>query len=418
MKAEKNSGSAQSGKIMTKYDRKMQARRLEEERDKRNAKIAKAVFAAVVALVVVAAVYLAAGSVIKKNQALNDTYIKVGEHNITKLEYDFYYNNYMNQFLNMYSSILPYMGLDTSADLSKQQYTDGMTWKDMFDQSAVNMITSTKSLYDDAMANGFEYDTTESYNEYTASLKEGAESAGVPLSQYYKAMYGTYATADNVKPFVLESLISENYYNKLLEDNKPSDEEVKAYYEINKNAYDQASFYNFPVSASTDETTGAVLVSYEQAVETAKAMAKRAGNGEDFETLCLEYATDSMKSSYEPEDSEFSLTTGRTYSSINSAYADWIYDDTRKEGDVEVFEDSANQTCYVVKFVSVVYDENCPETISNTLASRAVEEYAAALTDKYEVTDVKGEMTYLNVPETESSSEDVTSAGTETQTEQ
>lgn len=417
MKAEKKNGSAQSGKIMTKYDRKMEARRLEEARDRRNAKIAKFVMTAIVTVVIVAAVCLVAGNIIKKNQALNDTYIKVGEHDITRLEYDFYYNNYMNQFLNMYSSILPYMGLDTSGDLSKQQYTDNMTWKDMFDQSAVNMITSTKSLYDDALANGFEYDTTKDYNEYVASLKSGAESAGVSLSQYYKAMYGTYATADNVKPFVVESLIAESYYDKLLEDNKPSEDEVGAYYEANKKDYDQASFYMFPVSASTDDT-GAVLVSYEQAVETANDMAERVMNGEDFETLCLEYATDSMKASYEPVDSEYSLTTGRTYSSINSAYADWIYDENRKEGDVEVFEDSANQTCYVVRFVSVVYDENSPETISNSLASEAVEKYASTLAEKYEVTDVKGEMAYLKVTETEGQTEAETSAETEGQTEQ
>lgn len=399
MKAEKKNVSAKNEKIVTRYDRKMEARRREEERDKRNAMIAKTVTAVVIVAVIAAAVFLIASSAIRKNKALNETYVKIGNHDVTKLEYDFYFNNYMNQFLNTYSSILPYMGLDTSADLSKQQYTDTMTWKDMFDQNAVSMLISTKSLYDDAVANGFEYNEETDYADYAETIKQSAAGSGITLAQFYRAMYGEYATVENVKPFVIESLVAEKYYDKLLEDNKPSDEEVETFYKNNKSAYDLANFYYFPVSAVRDDTTGDVVVSYEEARATAEAMAKRVRAGEDFEKLCVEYATESAKPSYEPEDSEFSLSQNRTKSSLNDIYADWIYDSKRKAGDVEVFEDEMSETCYVIKFVSVVYDETCPDTISSTLSSRAVEDYAAALTEKYEVTDVKGDLSYLKIPE-------------------
>lgn len=414
MKAEKKNASAQENKPKTKYDRKMEARRLQEQRDRRNAKLAKVTVNVIVAAVIIVAVALLANSVIKRNQALKDTYIKVGDHELTQLEYDFYYNNYLNQFLNSYASILPYMGLDTTKDFAKQEYTDGMTWKDLFDQNAVNMIISTKSLYDDAVANGFVYDITADYEDYAAYITEGAQSEGVSEAKYIRLMYGDYATAANVKPFVEESLISEAHYNQLLEDNKPSEDEITAYYEENKNNYDQASYYSFTITADTSEDAGENAVTFEQAEEKAAQMKERLEAGEDFETLCLEYATEDQKANYESADSEYSLTTGVTYNSVNSNFRDWIYEDSRTEGEVTVFENSDTQTCYVVKFVSVDYDEGCRDTISDSLASTAVEEYASALAESYEVTDVKGKLAYLKAQDTvEEESTDDTAAQTE-----
>lgn len=419
MKAEKNNSSASNEKKMTKYDRKMEARRIEEAKDKRDALIAKVVASIVVLAIIAVIVALVASAVVKKQQAakaMSESYVKVGNHELTKLEYDFYFNNMKNQFANMYSSLLPYMGVDLNADLSTQQYTEDMTWKDMLDQNTVAMIQNTKALCDDAAANGFAFDETAEYSEFEKSFSDAATSAGISVAQYYKVMYGEFATAANIKPFILEGLKSEAYYNKLIEDNQPSDEVAKEFYEEHKEQYDLATFYNFSVSAQSDETTGEVKVSYEEAVETVKEMAKRVEAGEDFEKLCLEYATESAKPSYEPEDSEFSLAKDRNISSINSTYADWIYDESRKAGDIEVFEDAASETCYIVKFVSVEYDENCIGTIKNTLANQAVEEYSEKLTENYDVVDLKGELVYL-LPKEETTEVQATEAETtETQT--
>lgn len=410
MKAEQKKSSASNEKKMTKYDRKMEARRLEEARDKRNAFITKVVMSIVAVAAIAVILVLTVGSIVKKNQAikaLNENYVKVGEHEITKLEYDFYFNSMKNQFANMYASILPYMGVDLNGDLSAQQYTDEMTWKDMLDQNAVTMIKNTKSLCDEADAKGFTYDEAAAFSEYEASLKEAADTAGISVAQYYKELYGEYATAAKMKPFILDGLKSEAYYNQLVADNQPSEQEITDYYEKNKEQYDLSSFYNFTVSAESDSTTGEVKVSYEDAVTTANEMAKRVKAGEDFEKLCLEYATETAKSNYEPEDSEFSLAKDRVYSTTNNIYANWVYDENRKPGDVEVFEDASSETCYVVKFVSVEYDENCREEIKDTLANQVAEEYANGLAEKYEVQDLKGELVYL-LPKEENSEEETT----------
>lgn len=418
MKAEKKNSSAQSGKIVTKYDRKMEARRLQEEKDRRNAKIAKITGITVLVLIVAVAAVITVSGITRKNSAMNDTYVMVGNEEITKHEYDFYYNMYLNQFLSTYSSIISYMGIDMTKDLSTQPYDESSSWKDVFDESAVNELISVKALYNDAAANGFEYDVTADYEELLNSIKTSAESSGISTGRYYKLMYGDYATAENVKPYIEENLIADAYYNKLLEDNKPADDEITAYYEANKKYYDKASFYSYAVSAGTEE--GAEPVELEDLKKTAYEMAERAAAGEDFETLCLEYCTEDERVSYESTDSEFSLTSGSSYSSINGLYSEWIYDSKRKEGDVEVFEDADNLTYYVVKFVSVDYDESCVESISGTLSSSVTESYVAEITDSYEITDVKGDLKYLTIEdateefETEGESEEPEST-TETQ---
>lgn len=398
MKAEKKNSSAQSGKIVTRYDKKMEARRLQEEKDRRNAKIAKITGIAVLVLIVVTAAVITVSGITKKNSVMNDTYVMVGDEAVTKHEYDFYYNMYLNQFLTTYSSIISYMGIDTTKDLSTQPYDESRSWKDVFDESAVNEMLNVKALYNDAAANGFEYDTAADYEELVNNVKTNTESSGISVSRYYKLMYGSYATADNVKPYIEENLIADAYYNKLLEDNKPADDEITAYYEENKKYYDKATYYSYAVTASTEEGTDSENET-KKAKKTAEEMAERAAAGEDFETLCLEYCTEDERVSYESTDSEFSLTSGSSYSSINGRYSEWLYDSDRKEGDVEVFEDADNLTYYVVKFVSVDYDESCVETISSTLASSATETYVSEITEKYDITDVKGDLKYLTIEE-------------------
>ena len=121
-------------KVMTKYDRKMEKRRIEEEKERKAQKRLKIGSIAILAAIAAAIVISIGLSAYNKYSALHNAYIKIGDHEITRVEYDYYYNNSVNSYVSMYGSLLSYMGLDTTSDFSKQQYTDNMTWKDYFDQ--------------------------------------------------------------------------------------------------------------------------------------------------------------------------------------------------------------------------------------------------------------------------------------------
>ncbi len=386
----------------------MEARKQQKIKDARQEKITKTL-AAAVGILLAASIIISAGiSIISKSSALKGTYIKIGDKELTQLEYDYFYNSAVNNYLAAYSSILPYMGLDTSTDFAKQQYTDQLTWKDMFDEMTVEQIKQTKAMADDAVKNGFEYDVAADYESFNTNLEASASSAGISVGAYYKQYFGKYATVSNMEPFIKENLLAGAYYEKLLTDNAPSQEEIKAYYEENKQSYDKVDYRSFTFTADLDAEADedAVNKAMDELKAKAEAMMKARRDGEDFETLCLENASEDAKANYEDAENEYSLSEGRTYAGIPSVMAQWLYEDGRKEGDITVLADEAGHQYYVVEFISKYYDEADDANISSTMASQRVTEYAAALVENYEVTDVKGDLKYLTVPPVQETGED------------
>ena len=136
-------------KVQTRYDRKMEARRKQEEKDKREAKMLRIGAVTVCVLLVLAVAGSIGASVWSRKAATKDAYVTIGEHKVTKLEFDYYYN----AMLNSYSSLMAYMGMDATSDLASQPYSEDLTWKDFFDEMAVEQLKQAKAMADDAAAN-------------------------------------------------------------------------------------------------------------------------------------------------------------------------------------------------------------------------------------------------------------------------
>ena len=516
----------QSDKVVTRYDRRMEKRKKEEEKERKSWKRFKIVSIVILAAVAVSIVFSIGTSFYNRYTVLNQTYFQVGDHDITRLEYNYYFNNVYSNYLSMYGSYVSMMGLDTTVDLDEQTYpgNENMTWKDYFDQSAVEQIQQIKAMADEARENGFEYDSSEDMASYETEIAAQAESASVSESEYYTLMYGDYATPSRIETFVEENLLASAYYNHLVEENQPADDEITAYYEENKNSYDTVTYrsFYFEVDTSAGEETGSEettaaetttaaeettveettldiaeetaeettaaeeteAASEETAAETAAEettaeettvaeettaeettveetttgaeetaaeettaaeeetetetaseeetgmtdeeiaaamdelkvqadeMAARLEAGEDFEDLCVEYASEDQKENYGGEE-DGSLTEEGSYFGAPSVAADWLFDESRQEGDITVLESESLNRYYVVQFISRQNDEETTnESIGNLLASQVVSEYVTEIAQGYTVTDVAGDLHYLTVPE-----ESTEAAETETATE-
>ncbi len=389
----------------TKYDLKMEARRKAEKKEKVTATVFRTVCIALLAAIVLTAGYFSVTMIADIVNANNKPYLTVGDHTLSQVEYDYYYNSTISNYLNTYASFLSYMGLDTSVPYDEQQYSEDMTWQEYFEQTTIDQLKQEFALLDEAEKNGFEYDTTDDYNSFIDQAKSAADSDSVSLQAYYKTMFGQYATAKNMKPLIDNTYIANAYYQKLLDDNKPSDDEITSYYNDNKADYDQFAYYSFSFASSDYEDS---TTSIDALAEEMKA---KVDAGKDFETLCKEYAPDSKKDTYGAEDgSEASLTQGVTGSTQNSDFRSWLTDESRKAGDTVVIKNNDGSTYYVLKFVSRTYDDSCKDTISSSLASDAVSEYINGLTEAYTVTDLSGNIGYLN---TEADTTDVSSDSTE-----
>lgn len=81
--------------------------------------------------------------------------MKVGDEKISVAEFNFNYNNNLNELFTSYGSSLSYFGLDPSLPIEDQQFSDGTTWGSYFRDSTTTQITEDTVLYAEAMKEGF-----------------------------------------------------------------------------------------------------------------------------------------------------------------------------------------------------------------------------------------------------------------------
>ena len=351
-------------KVMTKYDRKVQKRKEEKEKEKKEERISTAIGI----VVLVALVCLVASFPIRTYLATHETYVVVNVEAVNKVEFDYQYNLTKNNYITQYGSYLTYFGLDTSKDLSTQMYSDTLTWQDYFEQNAVESLKQNKALMAEAKAAGFTYDTTDEYNTFKETIKTSAASAGISEKEYVRSIYGSYATMGRIEEYVKNDMVMNAYYQKLQEDNAPSDDEIQSYYEENKATYDSVDYRLTTIEADlpTEPTELADPVE-ETAADT---------TGTTDGTV----ATDSTQdTAYQPSDAEIAKAMedakvladdaektvakdGEAHeneqkSSVNYLISDWLFDDARKAGDTTVITNDNSHCYYAVAFEKRYLDE-------------------------------------------------------------
>ena len=343
----------------------MERRRQLEAKKERSRKITIGVVAAIIICIIIAI----GAKVYGKYQEVNGAYISIGDHEITKGEFDYYYNNSYYSYVNNYGQYISYFGLDTSKPLDQQSYSDTMTWKDYFEQQAVNQMKMVYALKDSGEAEGFTYDTTEDVENNIQSISDAADSAEMKVDEYLISQFGEYAKLDKIKKYMADSSYAAAYYDKLDGEVEVSDDEINTYYEENKDDYDSVDYLMCTIDADIpeDEETEAdsaeaeteELTEEEQAEkdaaeaavkEAAMAEAKKkaesmlaeATDKEAFLAVYDKYATDA--------EIEAEHTGSAKTSIVSTGAADWLFDSARKAGDTTMIENSGSNSWCVVLF--------------------------------------------------------------------
>ncbi|MCD8381063.1 MAG: hypothetical protein LUC95_12270 [Lachnospiraceae bacterium] len=383
---EKNASEVtEEKKIVTRYDRKMEERKKAEEKAKREDRRFRIGCVIVAVLVVVFLAYSVISPIVKKYAAVNSVYITVGDYALTQQEFDVYTYTVYNEWLEYYGSYASLFGLDTSTDIANQTYSDGMTWKDYFEAEAAEVLLEYAALTDAANEAGFEYDTDADYEDFLASVEEAAEEEGLTVSAYYKEAYGQYATAQVIEEQYRFSVYAASYYDELYAGIEVTDEEIVEEYQADPSAYDYVDYRVFTLSAEYEEDAdeAAITAAMEEAKALVDEFAERLADGEDFNELCLEYCAEDDTSSYEDDGS---LLEGVRYSGVSSDYADWLFDDSREEGDTEIFEDEESYYYTIVMFVDRYYDTEINDEIYSNIFDEKLDALMEELTADYSYT--------------------------------
>lgn len=327
-------------KVMTKYDRKMQA--YQEQEKKAKAQRQRGNIIGIVIVVLVAAFVLSFP--IRNYMAVNGAYITVGGEKVTKVEFDYHYAMARTSFIAQYGYTLSMMGMDAS-NIDNQMYSTDLTFKDYFEQQAVDNIRSTKAMKAEAQTVGFTYNTDEEYAQSMEELRSSAAENSMSLNKFLKSMFGSYATESRLENVIREGIFTTAYYEQMEDSFEPTDAEIDSYYEENRNDYDVVDYHMTIVEAQlptaapdgtpTLDADGNEVAYQPTEEEIAAAMEEAAKTADTAESTVL---------------SGGDLHEAQSYSYVSSLLGDWLFDQARVKGDTTVVEDSVNHRYLVAGF--------------------------------------------------------------------
>ncbi len=345
-------------KVMTKYDRKVQRREAEKAREKKEKLTNKIIGIAVVVLLAC----LVISFPIRSYLTTHETYVVVDGEAITKLEFDYQYNVTKNSYINENGAFMSYMGYDLSGDLSDVMYSDILTFRDYFEKTTVENIVTARAIKKQAQAEGFVYDTAEEYAEFEKNVADAAADAGMTEKAYIQSLYGDYATMDRIKHYIEDSIYVSAYYAQVSDAKAPSDDEIRAYYEENKDNYDSVDYRILTISAElpTEPTELADPKEETASTETTDGSSTESEvyTPSDAEVAkAMEDAKVKADAAVETIAKDGELKENLTRSSVPYATSEWLFDETRKAGDTTVIEYEAGNCYYVVEFEQRYLDE-------------------------------------------------------------
>lgn len=371
-------------KKMTKYDRKVQARKAAEAREKRQRKITRITVAVVAAIVVLLAIGLPVGSrIIAKAE-----YISIGNHSFNKIEYDFLNNFYTSYTKSMYA----YVGIiDTTKPLSEQQQSDGVSWQQYFDKMTVENLTKSVAVFEDAKSKGLTYDIAKDKEDFFKSCEDSAKNSSISLSKYLTNNFGAYASKSTLDDVLNFYLTATAHYEALLEQNKPEESEVAKEYVANRINYDTVTYNMLEIASNiADDASEEDIKSItERLLSNAEEIKSKFEGGTSFEELTKEYSELFDKNA---EDEIVYEYKDKTSGSISSLYKDWLFDTERKENDITIIEDEDNHSYFIIAFVSRTKPEDTDQNISDDLAREKTDEYIETFVENYPLKDSKNHL--------------------------
>lgn len=284
------------------------------------------------------------------------TAVTVGDIEIDNVEMMYRYKEAITDFYNQNYSFISMLGLDLSGDLSTQMISETQSWRDYFIESAMYSLMEEKYLVNEANAVGFELseeqlaDVDNSFENFYAQL----DSYGYEIESYLSECYGEDITVEDFERYVMNDAIAFYYYQKLISDIDVSDSVLDAYYNENKKDFDSVDFriYHFTYTVpETEDGEDSGDESYKDEAKKAAEAAYEAVNSlDEFDPYIRSILT---AEELEVWTEDYSFATAK-YEEVFTELADWLYDDSRVEGDKTVLE--YNGGYFFVMFAQRYFD--------------------------------------------------------------
>lgn len=330
---------------------KLTEKQLTAQKEEKKVKTLTTVFVICMAAILVVALFFGIRQTITANGTMEKktTALTVGEHKISGAELNYFYIDTVNNFMSTYGSYAAMFGLDTSKALDEQAFNPetGETWADYLLNSAESSARSNYALADAAKEAGYTLsDNAKANVDAVISSMDayGAMSGYGDGKAYLKAMYGNGASMDSYRAYLEQSFLAEEYRDFYTNGLSYTDDQIRAAESENFDQYSSYSFNYYYLSASrfleggTEGENGTTTYTDEEkaaSVKAAEAAANEVMDAEIASVADLDAAIAAL-SVNEGQTASSTASENMLYSSISGAYAEWVTDSARKEGDLTI----------------------------------------------------------------------------------
>ena len=243
------------------------------------------------------------------------TAVTIDGQDYTVAQLNYYYSNAYNTFYSNYYQYIAYgLFFDTSTSLGDQMYSEDMTWREYFLESAVNNMTQVQILNKAAEAEGYTLTEEEQaqYEEAVTNIETSWADLGYSsLEQYINMNFGKGVDMDLIRQELYRTYVASSYSQHLYDSYDYSIEELEAYYAENADDFDVITYTYY-----TD---------YDGTVDADAAAAEL--NGADADEFAAY-----MEENYSVTPNTLSYSG----SNLPDSYSDWLLDAARVPGDTTV----------------------------------------------------------------------------------
>ncbi len=352
--------SASSKKKLRKEQKAEQLteRQLQEQKEAKQLKIISTVFVAVMALILIVGITITAFKTVTRSGIMEKSTVAavIGDEKLNTVELSYYYvdaiNAQYNEWYEMYgdstTGIMQMMGFDMTQPLDTQYYepTEEYTWADYFVDAAIEKAKYDLALTAEAEKNGFtlpEEDKTTVDNQLSTDNFYAQIYGFSSLDQYLQNSYCYGASEKTYRAYRERSALAKAYAEHYSEELTYSDDQIRAKDSEDLNAHNSYTFDSYYIGYTQFREGGTVgedgLTTYteeenNQAREYAKNVAETL-KATITDTESFNKAIADVLEEEEPDTCEVNEKV--IYTDINEKYAEWLADESRKDGDVEIF---------------------------------------------------------------------------------
>lgn len=196
--------------------------------------------------------------------------VTIGNTDVSVGLYNYYYDSIVYEYT--YYAAYGYYDLDTTKDFGAQftKDEDGneLSWEAYFRKLALQRLTNYTMNYEKALEAGITLtdEQKEQIDSQLESIKEQASSENKSVNEYVNEKFGENCGLETLRKFLEQYFIAGNYYNRSTIENRPSEDEVNAYFDENSNKYQSCSIALIELEYdTTDDDTKA------KSIENAKS---------------------------------------------------------------------------------------------------------------------------------------------------